>query len=118
MTDAWATVGPGTPWYLLVESQGHSAPQEAGFRRDALAQAEAGRPVLMFLVQDGVALALPGSDATLDDFQRAGGRLVADDFSLTQRGLDGRALRPTVRVTGMGEMAEWMLDPDVKVVWH
>lgn len=118
MTDAWAAVERGTPWYLLIESQGHCAPQEAGFRRDAVAQAEAGRPVLMFLVQDGVALALPGSDSALDSFQEAGGRLAADRFSLTQRGMEEGTLRPTVRVTGMDEVAGWMLDPDVNVVWH
>ncbi|MGA5817938.1 hypothetical protein ACPC54_08775 [Kitasatospora sp. NPDC094028] len=109
---------PGEPWFLLIESQGHCAPQEAGFRRDAVAQARAGRPVVMFLVQDGVALAFPGSDAELDGFQEAGGLLVADGFSLIQRGLEENTLRSGVKVTGMDEVASWVLDPDANVVWH
>ncbi|SOD62584.1 hypothetical protein SAMN06297387_106161 [Streptomyces zhaozhouensis] len=108
----------GRPRHLLVESQGRADVGEFGFRRDAVALAAAGRGVLLYLVQDGVALALPGSDERLDAFQAAGGTLAADDFSLAQRGLADAPLRPRTQVAGMDDLARWVLDPDVQVVWH
>ena len=120
MTDAWgaAKAGDSQPRYLLIESQGPGAPHDAGFRRDAVVQAETGRPVLLFLVQDGVTFALPGTDAETDRYLNAGGRLAADRFSLIQRGIAEEALRPQARATDMDEVAGWVLDPDIRVVWH
>ncbi|MEV5603688.1 DsrE family protein [Streptomyces sp. NPDC052299] len=115
MTEAWADGTP--PGRLLIESQGHG-PEAAGFRRDAVTQVLTGHSVLLFLVQDGVVLALPGSDDELDRFQGRGGVLAADAHSLAQRGLDTVPLRPGLRVIGMDEVAGWILDPAVQVVWH
>ncbi|MEE1784238.1 hypothetical protein PUR71_15220 [Streptomyces sp. SP17BM10] len=106
-----------TPRLLLIESQGRVA-QDTGFRRDAVAQVLTGQSALLFLVQDGVVLAVPGSDSDLDRFQEEGGVLAADSFSLAQHGLDGAALRPELRVVGMDVVAGWILDPAVRVVWH
>ena len=101
---------------VLIESQGADGP--AAFRRDAVVQLRQGRPTVLFLVQDGVLLAVAGSDAVLDRFQEEGGVLAADGFSLTQRGLDDAALRPGLRVAAMDDVAAWVLDPATKVVWH
>ncbi|UYQ64821.1 DsrE family protein [Streptomyces peucetius] len=115
MTEIWESGGP--PRLLLIESQGRVA-QDTGFRRDAVTQVLTGSSVLLFLVQDGVLLAVPGSDEDLDRFQKGGGVLAADGFSLAQRGLDTDLLRPELRVVGMDEVAGWLLDPAVRVVWH
>lgn len=104
--------------HVLIETKGPVAPVDAGFRRDAVALADAGGEVTMFLVDEGVTLAAPGSDAELDRFQEAGGGLAVDLFSLTQRGLEESPLRPGARVTGMDEVAGWVLDPTARVVWH
>lgn len=101
---------------VLIESQGAGEP--AGFRRDAVVQLRRGRPTVLFLVQDGVLLAVAGSDADLDRFQEGGGVLAADGFSLAQRGLDDARLRPGLRVAGMEDVAAWVLDPTTRVVWH
>jgi hypothetical protein len=115
VTETWESGGP--PRLLLIESQGQPAP-DSGFRRDAVTQVLTGHSVLLFLVQDGVVLAVPGSDEDLDRFQKGGGVLAADGFSLAQRGLDTDLLRPELRVVGMDEVAGWLLDPAVRVVWH
>ncbi|MFI9824537.1 hypothetical protein ACIHFC_29405 [Streptomyces sp. NPDC052013] len=104
------------PRLLLIESQGRAA--DTGFRRDAVTQVITGESALLFLVQDGVVLAVPGSDADLDRFQKEGGVLAADSFSLAQHGLDTAGLRPELRVVGMDVVAGWILDPAVRVVWH
>lgn len=109
--------GSGTPRLLLIESQGRAA-EDTGFRRDAVTQVLTGQSALLFLVQDGVVLAVPGSDADLDRFQKEGGVLAADSFSLAQHGLDTANLRPELRVVGMDVVAGWILDPAVRVVWH
>ena len=67
---------------------------------------------------DGVTFALPGTDAETDRYLNAGGRLAADRFSLIQRGIAEEALRPQARATDMDEVAGWVLDPDIRVVWH
>jgi hypothetical protein len=115
VTDVWE--GGGSPRLLLIESQGRVT-QEPGFRRDAVTQVLTGQSVLLFLVQDGVVLAVPGSDEDLDHFQKGGGVLAADGFSLAQRGLDPALLRPELLIVGMDEVAGWILDPAVRVVWH
>lgn len=116
MTEIWESGAP--PRLLLIESQGRIAQDAGGFRRDAVTQVLTGHAVLLFLVQDGVVLAVPGSDEDLDRFQKGGGVLAADGFSLAQRGLDEALLRPELRVVGMDEVAGWILDPAVRVVWH
>ncbi|MEU9987494.1 hypothetical protein AB0E10_11890 [Streptomyces sp. NPDC048045] len=106
-----------TPRLLLVESQAGTG-ADTGFRRDAVTQVITGQSALLFLVQEGVVLAVPGSDADLDRFQKEGGVLAADSFSLAQHGLDTAGLRPELRVVGMDVVAGWILDPAVRVVWH
>ncbi|MBB1258516.1 hypothetical protein [Streptomyces alkaliterrae] len=106
------------PQVVLIESQGWCAPVDAGLRRDAVAQARAGRAVLMYLIEDACVLARPGSDAALDELRQAGGRLLVDRFSLEQRGLAGIPLAPGARVADMDELAELVVRPDIQVVWH
>ena len=107
----------GTPGGLvLIESRGHG--ECTGFRRDAVTRVLGGQSTVLFLVQDGVMLAVARSDADLDRFQEEGGVLAADGFSLTQYGLDNAELRPGLRVVGMEDVAAWILDPATRVVWH
>lgn len=109
--------GGGAPGrLLLIESRGRG--EYTGFRRDAVTQVLGGQPTVLFLVQDGVMLAVPDSDADLDRFQAEGGALAVDSFSLTQYGLDSAKLRPGLRVAGMDDVADWILDPATRVVWH
>lgn len=115
MTEGWESGGPSR--LLLIESQG-GPERDSEFRRDAATRVLTGQAVLLFLVQDGVVLAVPGSDEDLDRFQKSGGVLAADGFSLGQRGLDTELLRPEVRVVGMDVVAGWILDPAVRVMWH
>ncbi|CDR05004.1 MULTISPECIES: DsrE family protein [Streptomyces] len=104
--------------FLLIESQAAALPDGPGFRRDAVTQARLGHPVVLFLIQDAVTLAVPGRSPELEAFIGAGGRVWVDDFSLAQRGLENTGLLPAAHRTDMGAVAEAVLDPAVKVVWH
>ncbi|WP_369390551.1 DsrE family protein [Streptomyces sp. CG1] len=107
------------PRFVLVESTGReSGPGAARFLADATALALAGHPIRVVLVQEGVTAALPGALPGLDQALQAGVELRVDAFSVTQRGLTAAELVPEARMTGMDEVADALLAPDTKVVWH
>ncbi|MGW7057959.1 hypothetical protein ACWGHM_05385 [Streptomyces sp. NPDC054904] len=125
IAEDWADRAAGAPRLLFVENRGAQDTGEAGgeggaddFRSEAVTQVLMGNSVMLFLVQEGVVLAVPGRDTDLDRFQREGGLLAADRFSLEERGLDVGTLRRGTRITGMDEVAGWILDPSVRVMWH
>ncbi|WP_053171335.1 DsrE family protein [Streptomyces sp. SBT349] len=109
---------PGRAEYLLIESRAAATADGAGFCRDALLQARAGHGVLLFLLQDGVTMALPGRSAEVKALGAEGGRIWVDGFSLAQRGLADAALLPAARIVDVDAVAGALLDPDVRVVWH
>ena len=112
---------PGWREHLLVDSHGPwSGPGWAGFLADAAELAGAGRRTRVLLVQDGVLGAVDGSagGASLDPLLAAGGELCVDRFSWEQRGLAGQRARAGVRWSDLDEVAGWVLDPGVQVVWR
>ncbi|MER6623314.1 DsrE family protein [Streptomyces sp. NPDC000931] len=104
--------------FLLIESQASAVPAGTGLCQDAAAQARLGHSVVLFLIQDGVTLALPGRAPELDTLLEAGGRVWVDGFSLAQRGLHHAGLLPSALTTDMDAVAAAVLDPAVRVVWH
>ncbi|QKW22404.1 DsrE family protein [Kitasatospora sp. NA04385] len=103
--------------YLLVESRSASHGAALAFLRDAAVQSGEGHDVTLFLVQDAVSLALGGTPE-IDGFLAAGGRLTVDRFSLDQRGIRPDAVLAAAAPVGMEDVAELVLDRDVRVVWH
>ncbi|WP_423834079.1 hypothetical protein [Streptomyces manipurensis] len=105
-----------TGQYLLVETQ--SGDRAERFLADAAGLADAGERVCLFLAADGVALGIRGASAGLPRFLDAGGQAWIDEFTLTHRALHHAPLTPGVRTTGMGDLADWLLEPGTRVVWH
>lgn len=107
------------PDYLLIESQSTWAgPGRDRFVCDAVALAEAGDAVWLFLVQDGVTAALLDAVPALREVLRLGGRVWVDGFSLGQRGLTAGDLTPDVEVVDMNAVAKKLLEQPVRAVWH
>lgn len=105
--------------HLLIESQGvWAGPGCERFIRDAVALAERGDFVCLFLVQDGVTAAVRGAMVPLPDLLRLGGRVWVDDLSLGQRGLAADDLAQGAEVVGVAAVAVRLLEPDVRAVWH
>ncbi|MEU1455727.1 hypothetical protein [Streptomyces avermitilis] len=102
--------------YLLVETQ--SGDTADRFLADAAALAGAGGRVRLFLAADGVALGTRGASAGLTRFLGAGGQAWTDEFTLAHRALHAAPLAPGVRATGMDDLADWLLEPGTRVVWH
>ena len=104
--------------YLLIES---SSPWESGttaeFYRLARDLAGQGHEVTLYLVQNGVLAARAGArESGLADVA-AHARIVADDFSLRERGIAAALLRPSVRPGAIEAVADLLAD-GARAIWH
>jgi predicted peroxiredoxin len=105
--------------YLFLESR---SPAESGeiARSCALAAALAarGEQVTIFLVQNGVLAAREGAGAAdLQAAARAGVRLLADDFSLRERGIPADRLRAGVAPAPLETVVD-RLASGAKSLWN
>ena len=75
--------------YLLIESRDPFESNDVGYYYDlAKGLVEGGNQVTLFLVQNGVLPARPSAhSATLSALARSGVTVLADDFSLRERGI-------------------------------
>ena len=75
--------------YLLIESRDPFESNDVGYYYDlAKGLVEAGNQVTLFLAQNGVLSARPSAhSATLSALARSGVAVLADDFSLQERGI-------------------------------
>ena len=78
------------PSYLLIESRDPFDSNDTGFCRDLATQLAAGKnDVTLFLVQNGVLPARSGArSGDLTRLAGGGVRVLADSFSLKERGID------------------------------
>ncbi len=107
--------------YLLVQSK---SPWESGDIGQfyALAQelGQAGHEVTFFLVQNGVMAARTGAkDGAFDTLGGGTGkvRVIADDFSLRERGIERGALKGGVQAGPIDEVVN-QLAGGAKALWH
>lgn len=75
--------------YLLIESRDPFEFNDVGYYYElARGLAEAGNQVTLFLAQNGVLSARPSAhSAALGELSRSGVTVLADDFSLQERGI-------------------------------
>lgn len=105
--------------YLLVES-GESMHPGPAVPSLALASdlAGSGHDVTVLLLQNGVFLARRGSVGNaLDAAQRAGVRLLADDFSLRERGIGADQLSSAIAPSPLETLVD-ALAAGHKLLWH
>lgn len=105
--------------YLLIESGGPLAGASGDrFVGDAHRLARQGGDIALLLTQDGVLGALPDAFSRLDGYLRDGGALWVDAFSLHRRGVAAADLVPKARLVDADEVAERLLRPGLRAVWH
>jgi sulfur relay (sulfurtransferase) complex TusBCD TusD component (DsrE family) len=77
-----------------------------------------GRRVTVFLVQNGVLPARPsGGSGQLADLASRGVRVLADDFSLRERGISPRGLAKGVEPASLEAVIE-ALEHGAQALWH
>lgn len=114
-----ADAGGAAPSYFLIESKGNWAGPGAGaFLLDAVALAEAGHRVRVYLVEDGVLSAVGSDVPEVERLAGAGAEILVDDFSAAQRALDAGRLSPHVKLAGMETVAAALAEDDCRGVWH
>lgn len=105
--------------YLLIESRDPFDSNLVGdftdLARDLRAQ---GHEVTVFLVQNGVlpARKSPRSQP-LADLVKAGVKVLADDFSLAERGIDNKRLVDGVKASSVDTIVDEMAT-GAKAIWH
>ncbi|HEY8518576.1 MAG TPA: DsrE family protein [Gammaproteobacteria bacterium] len=105
--------------YLLIES--NDPFDNRGVERFyglAAQLASLDHQVTLFLVQNGVLPARRGAAAPgLEAAAAAGVEIVADDFSLRERGIDAASLAPAVRAAPIDRVID-ELAAGARAIWH
>ena len=107
------------PRYLLIESRDPFDSNDTGFCRDLATQlAAAKNEVTLFLVQNGVLPARSGArSGDLTKLAGAGVRVLADSFSLKERGIDEKGLASGVAAAPLDVVLDALAE-GAKVIWH
>ena len=107
------------PRYLLIESRDPFDSNDTGFCRDLARQlAAANHEVTLFLVQNGVLPARPEArSADLTQLANDGVKILADSFSLKERGIDETRLLAGVAAASLNIVVDALAD-GAKVIWH
>ena len=103
--------------YLLIESRDpFTAQVVSGHVELAVGLRRAGNAVTLYLVQNGVLPARAGADGgALHEAMAAGVEVLADDFSLRERGIGERDVARGVKPAAIGVVVDRLAD-DWKVM--
>ena len=103
--------------YLLIESRDPFESNDVGYYYElAMGLVEGGNQVTLFLVQNGVLPARPSAhSAALSALARSGVTVLADDFSLRERGI--AQLAEGVAATSIDVVVD-DLAAGHKTLWH
>lgn len=105
--------------YLLIESRDPFDNNVVARQYDlAVNLVKEGNEVTLFLVQNGVFPARPGScSALLTNTAKAGVEILADDFSLRERGIATSRLAEGVKAAPVTVVIDQLADGR-KAIWH
>ena len=105
--------------YLLIESRDPFENNIVARQYDLAANlVKEGNEVTLFLVQNGVLPARPGSRSTLlSNAALAGVQVLADDFSLRERGISANKLADGVTAAPLSVVIDQLADGR-KTLWH
>jgi predicted peroxiredoxin len=104
--------------YVLIESRDPFESRDTEFvEQTALAIKERGHTVTVFLVQNGV-FAARKRTARLRRLAEAGVTLLADDFSLRERGITAGEISMDIQAAGIDRLVDAIAQPNTKAIWH
>ena len=106
--------------YVLIESRDPFDSADIRFVPDTAAALRArGRAVTVYLVQNGVLGTRAGARGSLvPRLTEAGVTVLADDFSLRERGIDAGEMTGGVREASIETLVDLMMQPGAKTIWH
>jgi predicted peroxiredoxin len=106
--------------YVFIESRDPFESKDTQFVEEtAAALKQLGNQVTVFLVQNGVlACRRKADDPYLAKLVKAGVTVLADDFSLYERGIRSEELVHEVRISSIEFLVEALVQVKTKAVWH
>lgn len=106
--------------YVFIESRDPFESRDTQFVEEtATALKKRGHEVTVFLVQNGVLASRQTiRDSALSRMADAGVTLLADDFSLSERGIQTAALQPGVQSTSIETLVVALVEENTKAIWH
>jgi predicted peroxiredoxin len=104
--------------YVFIESRDPFESCDTKFIEEtAMAVKERGHDVTVFLVQNGV-LAARQNTGRLGRLAEAGVTLLADDFSLRERGIKSEELAHGTQESGISKLVDTIVQEHTKAIWH
>ena len=106
--------------YIFIESRDPFESLDTKFVEEtAAALKQRGNSVTVFFVQNGVlAVRKNGHDSYLGRLAGAGVILLADDFSLCERGIQPSELHAGIKQSGIEALVEMLVQENAKAIWH
>ena len=106
--------------YLLIESRDPFESRDTEFlAQTATDLKHRGHEVVVFLVQNGVlAVRQNAVGSYLGQLASAGVTLLADNFSLHERGIKPVELQPGIELSGIEALVEALIQENTKAIWH
>ena len=104
--------------YVFIESRDPFESNDTQFIEEtAISVKERGHDVMVYLVQNGVLAAREGINR-LRRLTEAGVTLLADDFSLRERGIRPEDLATGVQQSQIGALVDALVQTNTKAIWH
>ena len=106
--------------YIFIESRDPFESRDTRFVEEtSIALKRLGHDVTIFLVQNGVLAARPNQRTnSLTRLVTAGIALVADDFSLRERGILPAELTPGIQSSSIETLVDLLTRPGTRAIWH
>ena len=106
--------------YIFIESRDPFESRDTRFIEEtATALKQRGHEVTVFLVQNGVLAARKnGRESYLGRLAGAGINLLADDFSLCERGIQPGELHSGIQHSSMETLVDVLVQENTKAIWH
>jgi predicted peroxiredoxin len=106
--------------YLFIECRDPFESKDLGFVAEtATTLKQRDNEVTVFLIQNGVLAARRNSlGSHLPQLARAGVRVLADEFSLQERGIRSAELLPGIQQSNIDSLVDILVREDTKAIWH
>lgn len=106
--------------YIFIESRDPFESNDVNFIAEMATSLEKkGNEVTVFLVQNGVLGARKGArGSTIPEFATKGIAVLADDFSLKERGIGADDCHDGVQESSIEELVEMLVQKNTKALWH
>ena len=106
--------------YLFIESRDPFESRDTEFlEQTATALKQRGHEVTVFLLQNGVlGVRKNGRENYLGRLAGAGVTLMADDFSLCERGIQTIELQPGIQPSSIEVLVAMLVQENAKGIWH